>query len=146
MRTLGEHNERAYTAPRCRARPIQSVVVNQSPWLESCQHGKMRLMVLENSQCRCCYYRLHLGIHFTRSHVICCLRRFLDLNVACGGIEKQRGNEDSRGGGVREDSEEDSEDNGKDRRATRKPGGDKELSKLTHVDLHSPVNKLILHK
>jgi len=59
----------------------------------------MRLMVLENSQCRRCYYRLHLGIHFTRSHVICCLRRFLDLNVACGGIEKQRGNEDSGGGG-----------------------------------------------
>jgi len=64
----------------------------------------------------------------------------LDLNVACGGIEKQRGNEDSGEVG------EDSEDNGEDRRATRKPGGDKELSKLTHVDLHSPVNKLILHK
>ena len=85
-----------------------------------------------------------------RSHVICCgkLHRFSDPSVACGGIEKQRGNEDSRG--VREDSGEDwednGEDNGEDRRATRKPGGDKELSKLTHVDLHSPVNKLILHK
>jgi len=62
-------------------------------------------------------------------------------SVACEGIEKQRGNKDS-GRGVGEDSE----DNREDRRATRKPGGDKELSKLTHVDLHSPVNKSILHK
>ena len=35
------------------------------------QRGEMRPMVLENSQCQCCYYQLHLGIHFTWSHVIC---------------------------------------------------------------------------
>ena len=28
----------------------------------------------------------------------------------------------------------------------RETGGDREISKLTHVDLHSPVNKLILRK
>jgi len=65
----------------------------------------------------------------------CCLWRHWEAE----GKRGQRGE-------VGEDSEEDSEDNGEDRRATRKPRGDKELSKLTHVDLHSPVNKLILHK
>ena len=30
--------------------------------------------------------------------------------------------------------------------AGRETGGEREISKQTHVDLHSPVNKLILQK
>ena len=90
MRTLSEHNERTYTAPRCRACLIKSVVVNQFPQLKPSQHGKMHPIVLENGQCQCCYYWLHLGIHFMRSHVTCGgkLRQFLNPSVVCGGVEK----------------------------------------------------------
>ena len=90
MRTLSEHNERTYTASRCWACLIESVVVNQFPQLKSSQHGEMHPIVLENGQCRCCYYWLHLGIHFMRSHVTCGgkLHQFLNPSVVCGGVEK----------------------------------------------------------
>ena len=121
------------------------IILKPAPRLRSSQHGEMHLIFLGK-------WLVSMPLPSTSpwylSHMVpwwalSCSSLFMDWTVVYRGSKKYR--EVTRAEGTMEDSGEDSGTAGKTEGRTVL-GGDGELSKQTHVDLHSPVNKLILWK